>query len=304
MAISGLAKRPNSMKNLTIFWEKWPNWMPFLPFLLLFWANESNYLSIAFVVLAFSLLLFLMEKMLAALHFGTRKWPRSLWILLAVGSSPQFLMAFLGLENSFLRSLTFACTVIYFLIKFLEDADAVLLLFASIILSSQIWLNLPIFGLEWMLIFVVARHLFHLKKNWKAACFLIFSLAILSIYLSKNTFEWSVDFSRFWLILFPFWPVFGLFMPIYLFFLKKTDRDSFPKKWVLLGVCTSVSLAFLFPNLEKMELSTAWLGLVLLAFPVFERGLLYGFFVIKKWKVWAIIMFFFFVQWIVFGWKI
>lgn len=262
-----------------------------------------------FISLSFAAIFFLTEKTLATLHFGTRKWTRWLWFFLAVGLCPHFLLAVFWLETAHLRELVFALAAVFFSIKFLEDGDFWDAIFPPIVVAAQCFFGLEIPIFEWVMLAAVALFFFE-KRGWPLAQFstewaAILTLALLFFVqiLRFGFFEKNWGWQRMNPILLPFWPTFGLFMPICLFFLKKTDIAPLPKTWLATASVGSILAAIFWPVTREIGLGLAWLGMIILTFPVFERGLLYGLVFMKKWKVWAVVVGFSLVQVLVFWLK-
>ena len=276
--------------------------MPFLPVLVFFNAKKFELPACFFAALGFGMVILLTEKTIAALHFGTRKWTRSLWALLTTGLCPHLWITTIDLQTEVLCGLAFSVAAVFFSVKFLEDGDISDLFFPLIVAAAIVFLRLPVPVFLWMVL--AADVLFFLKKKgwlppgfffekapaWMPVLLLLFLFSQVD-FPSKN---W--DFARISPVLLPFWPIFGIFMPICLFFLKKTDISPLPKKWLAAATVTSVLAAVLWPFLKKIGLEMAWFGLVVLTFPVFERGLLYGLVFFKKWKIWSVFGFFLVVQ--------
>jgi hypothetical protein len=282
--------------------EKWPLWLVFYPILFVFFLHgdraDAGFLTVFFACA----LLFSIKKTLHLLHFGTRNWTRSLWILISVGFSPFFLKAVFELDFLFLFHLNLAAAAVFCGLSFFENEEKrqLNLLSAAGLFATQILLGTPVFGLEIVILVLLFNSFFFEKKDGRRdPVFSILTLLIF-VFFQKKDGSSPINLERFWVILFPFWPFFGFFMTIFLFFLKKNDRNTFPKNRIIWGVSASVFAAFLLPENEKSELAFAWLGLVFLAYPSFERALLYGLQFVENKKIWWVVGGILMIQWAIF----
>ncbi len=250
----------------------------------------------AWASLLFTALIF--EKTVGALHYGSRRWPRWVWAGLTVALCPRFLTEAVGADSGHLREVAFAAVAVFFSVKFLEDGELADALFLPVAAAAQFWLGLEIPVFEWAML--ASCGLFLIEKTQRPLgrlAILAATAAVLFAFLLKHGLpkgDWN--WPRIQPLLLPFWPVFGLFMPVCLFFLKKTDLAPRPKKWLAAATATSVLTAVGWPFARRVEVELAWLGMAVIAFPVFDRGLLYGLVYLKKWKIWALVGFFALVQ--------
>lgn len=270
--------------------------LPFLPFLWFLktgWPSDFG-LAVRLLTTAgsFALTIFLFEKSLHALHFGTRFWTRSLFALLAVGLCPIFWSdLFLGQSGHFWQR-AFAATLLLFSLRSLENEDANSggLAWLTAILGIQILDVFPT-GLEPILLAVGL--LFVRQKRWIWLAISLLGIGLAGCFFIE--FEWSFwpendwGWSRLWPVLLPIWPNFWLFLPIFLFFLKKTDWLPLPKRVLAASIFFNIGAAILWPSTGWLRLDLAFWAMLILSYPVFERGLLYGLYFVKKWKMWSLV---------------
>ncbi len=160
---------------------------------------------------------------------------------------------------------------------FLENSRAAILVL--VIFSASIWL---------------AFRLFEKEKNVAGfGLFLAAWLAFFVFFFEPNlTFE-KMKKAAFWPVSLGFWPV----LPVFFYFLKKTDLAPAAKKTALGGAFFgSLGAVFLSEKGTAAAVLASYFLALVAVFPVWDRALMLGLEFLKKWQVWAVVGALFLIQ--------